>query len=297
MGTLRLIVACPGCASQFDASGLPAGSQFHCTCGRPLEVPVARPQDAAVVRCSSCGAPRQGKSPHCTFCGADFTLHERDLDTLCPKCMSRISRRARFCHACATPLTVQSQAGEATHYPCPACGATKMLASRRLDGRAFAALECGGCGGLFVGNDAFRLLAEEARKEQVSHLEHGPGGEPRYLREIPPPQKGAFYRPCPQCQKMMIRQNYGRASGVIIDLCKAHGAWFDARELDRILAWIREGGQSAAEERRAEELALAERERRLESQKSNDVVFTPVPARRPVNLLEGLIDLAIEIFH
>ena len=38
------------------------------------------------------------------------------------------------------------------------------------------------------------------------------------------------------------RRNYSGASGVIIDLCKTHGIWFDADELARILVWIRAGG-------------------------------------------------------
>ena len=41
----------------------------------------------------------------------------------------------------------------------------------------------------------------------------------------------------------MTRRNYGRDSGVILDMCREHGIWFDAEELARILVWIRAGGQ------------------------------------------------------
>lgn len=298
MTTLRLLVACPRCKQQFDASGRPVGSRFHCTCGELLAVPAPQAQDAAVVRCSSCGAPRQGRSSHCVFCSADFTLHERDLDTLCPRCMTRISRKARFCHSCATPLAVQGRAGEGTDFPCPCCGEERKLASRRIDGRSFAALECGSCGGLFIGNEAFRHLAEEARREQVSHREHrdGASGPPRYLATAPPPQEGAFYRMCPQCRKMMVRQNYGRSSGVIIDLCKAHGAWFDVQELDRILAWIRAGGLTAEHERRAQELNVAERERRLRDQRDVEMYFPETRATARGRLFTGLFEVAASLF-
>ena len=40
----------------------------------------------------------------------------------------------------------------------------------------------------------------------------------------------------------MNRRNYAGASGVIIDLCRTDGIWFDADELARILVWIRAGG-------------------------------------------------------
>ena len=69
----------------------------------------------------------------------------------------------------------------------------------------------------------------------------------------PKPQGGdSFYRPCPLCEEMMNRRNYGGTSGVIIDLCKIHGIWFDADELARILVWIRSGGVEKAREKKKE---------------------------------------------
>lgn len=63
----------------------------------------------------------------------------------------------------------------------------------------------------------------------------------------------------------MNRRNYGRKSGVIVDVCSRHGIWFDLHELDSLLRWIRQGGEervqalAAEEERRsAREKALAE---------------------------------------
>ena len=44
----------------------------------------------------------------------------------------------------------------------------------------------------------------------------------------------------------MNRQNYGRRSGVIVDVCSKHGIWFDAHELDRVVGWVREGGLAAS---------------------------------------------------
>jgi hypothetical protein len=50
----------------------------------------------------------------------------------------------------------------------------------------------------------------------------------------------------------MNRLNYGRRSGVILDVCKSHGAWFDGDELHRVLVWVRDGGTTEAEVRAAE---------------------------------------------
>jgi Zn-finger nucleic acid-binding protein len=65
---------------------------------------------------------------------------------------------------------------------------------------------------------------------------------------------------------MMYRRNYGRRSGVIIDICKKHGAWFDADELPRILSWIRSGGLAQTNEARAADAAREARvKERVES--------------------------------
>ena len=66
----------------------------------------------------------------------------------------------------------------------------------------------------------------------------------------------------------MHRRNFGRKSGVVVDTCGAHGVWFDAGELDGVLAWLRAGGA-----RRSEREAELER-RQLERQK---VLYRPLP--------------------
>lgn len=256
MPTLRLLVACPRCARQYDASERTVGSRFRCSCGEILTVPEPKPHAAAVVRCSSCGAPRQGAAAVCSFCGADFTLHEQDLDTLCPGCMARVSGRARFCHYCATPLVAEEAAGRHTERPCPVCGPESHLVSRRLGEESLAALECGRCAGLWIGKEAFELLAERARSRQLSIHGHGaPASTAPEQR-----QGGPLYRPCPLCGALMNRRNYGRRSGVIIDLCSEHGVWFDAQELDRILRWIKSGGPQKVAQQEMEELAERRRE-------------------------------------
>jgi hypothetical protein len=40
----------------------------------------------------------------------------------------------------------------------------------------------------------------------------------------------------------MPRKNWGQRSGVIVDVCSAHGIWFDADELAGVLRWVRDGG-------------------------------------------------------
>jgi Zn-finger nucleic acid-binding protein len=242
---MRFLVACPECHRQFDATGRAAGATFPCSCGATVAVPALRAHDAAVVRCSSCGAPREEPAePACRFCGAEFTLHDRDLDTICPGCMARVSGRARFCHFCGTPvLAAQAAAGE-SGYRCPSCEGERPLASRRLGRANVAIFDCDACGGVWIEKEIFEVLAERARSGQ---LPEGFGGGVPALVETAGPGQQLHYRPCVLCGALMNRRNYGRKSGVIVDVCARHGIWFDLHELDRLLRWIREGGEARAE--------------------------------------------------
>jgi Zn-finger nucleic acid-binding protein len=240
---LKFLVACSGCKRQYDAGGLKPGSKFHCSCGQTVEVPRPKAHEADVVRCSSCSAPRLKGAKACAHCGSDYTLHERDLHTICPSCMTRISDRSKFCHNCGTAIVPQGAAGQPSDTSCPVCGEQHKLNSRALGKKAVSVLECPQCAGLWIGNETFRIIAERARSK-ASATDLAPGN--KILRSVNdlPKQSGPMYRRCPECDRMMNRRNFGKGSGVIIDACKQHGIWFDAEELERVLAWIHRGGEA-----------------------------------------------------
>lgn len=241
---LRVLIACPRCHLQHDASNVASGSRFHCDCGEVLTVATSAGHDAAVVRCSSCAAPREGTASACRFCGSDFTLHEQDMHTICPACATRISDQARFCHSCATPISPQAIAGEASDRCCPACGEDRTLHSRPIDGERVSILECHQCAGIWIGHEVFRHLEETSLSKEIAW---NPSRPDTPLSGLDLPAKGTpLYRRCTECDQLMNRTNYGRRSGVIVDICRDHGIWFDHGELARILKWIREGHWTAA---------------------------------------------------
>jgi hypothetical protein len=40
----------------------------------------------------------------------------------------------------------------------------------------------------------------------------------------------------------MNRKNFGAHSGIIVDVCREHGTWFDGDELAAALEFVRAGG-------------------------------------------------------
>lgn len=237
---MHLIVTCPECRRQYNGTGQPAGARYRCHCGAALEVPKPQSHEAAVVRCSSCGAPREGEAVSCRYCAADFTLREQHLDAVCSQCLARVSSRAHFCHSCGGPVQMRT-AAEATELPCPGCAGERKLSRRQLGETNAAIFDCEVCGGIWVEKQVFEVLAERARTSTLPDLSLRPAsGHPAPAAA----KQGPFYRTCAHCGAQMNRRNWGQKSGVIVDVCQNHGVWFDLDELDRLLRWMRTGGST-----------------------------------------------------
>ncbi len=114
--------------------------------------------------------------------------------------------------------------------------------------------ECGKCHGLWIEIAAFEKICAN-REQQAVVLGRASPAPAIDLRET----TKVNYVPCPECTQLMNRINFARCSGVIVDVCKGHGTWFDQNELSRIIEFVRAGG---LEVKRAREKAELQEERR-----------------------------------
>ncbi len=73
------------------------------------------------------------------------------------------------------------------------------------------------------------------------------------------------YRSCPSCGQVMNRKNFGRRSGVIVDVCTTHGVWFDPGELTAVLEFVASGGLAESRRRDLEDARAELRRRRAEA--------------------------------
>lgn len=110
--------------------------------------------------------------------------------------------------------------------------------------------ECARCGGLWVDVAAFEQICNE--REQQAAVLGAAALVPKGAATVEPNK--VRYVPCPECGQLMNRVNFARCSGVVVDVCKGHGTWFDRNELQRIIDFIRGGGLTVSRSREKREL-------------------------------------------
>lgn len=158
---------------------------------------------------------------------------------------------SKHCQRCGAAAAV-AESKEAESRRCPRC-------QTEMDAVVIGATplrQCLKCDGLWVDVRSFeKICADHEQQSAVlgsaSAMPHDAPGKPNKVR----------YVPCPECSQLMNRINFARCSGVVVDVCKHHGTWFDRDELSAIVEFIRGGGLNEA--RAKEKIEIAEERQRL----------------------------------
>ena len=207
--------------------------------------------EASTLNCPMCGAPCASDAAACEHCGARLAA------VACPSCFGMIFNGSKFCQHCGTKIE-RTEEDVATPRPCPRCRVP--LAAIVLG--ATKALECAHCSGLWIDTATFNEICADREKQTAVIAEDAQALQPN----LPYPSLDSIhYVPCPVCAKLMNRVNFAHVSGVILDICKADGVWFDREELRRIVEFIRAGGLEVSREREREEWEAAKRKKPLAS--------------------------------
>ena len=200
--------------------------------------------EAETLKCPMCGAPAASDATACSHCGA------RLATVACPSCFGLIFEGAKFCPHCGAKVE-RTETAAADPRLCPRCR-QKMEAVTVGKARL---LECGKCEGVWIDAATLQEICAD-REEQSAVL--------GMATSLPDTADGALetvrYLPCPVCQDMMNRVNFGNCSHVIADVCGKHGTWFDRDELRKVIEFIRAGG---LEKSRARQIADLEHQRSL----------------------------------
>jgi Zn-finger nucleic acid-binding protein len=198
-----------------------------------------------------CGAAAEADAPNCLYCNA------RLATIACPSCFGMMFLGSRHCPRCGAHAERAETKTNERRFDCPRC---RVRMEALTIGKA-TLRECARCSGLWVEAAAFEEICAD-REQQAAVL-----GSP--ATKTAGAAGGAAaghvrYVPCPQCGQLMNRFNFARCSGVVVDVCKGHGTWFDRDELQRVVEFICAGGMSTARTREIEQLTEERRQLRQE---------------------------------
>jgi len=207
--------------------------------------------DAAVLKCPGCGAPARTDARACAHCGA------RLATISCPSCFGLMFESAKYCSHCGKARQ-RAERGE-TPLPCPKCDLPLGL----VELGHTPVRECVRCFGLWIDGQTFdQICTDREKQSQVlgSASERFVPGERSFDPKI-------RYVKCPSCLELMHRVNFAKSSGIIVDVCRGHGTWFDENEVQHIVQFIQAGGLDLAREKEKADLELSRR--RLESTRAD----------------------------
>ena len=237
-----MIIACPACDARYELDDAQDGKRGRCRCGTEFTIH-APPQQAGMLACPKCGAAVPESSSTCAYCAAPL------LVKACPRCLARVFEGHKHCPECGAGL--DAPAAATSTRTCPRCHvplATHMVGDVAID-------DCAQCGGSFVDRPTIERLLSERRAARATEIlgVYGDGGEAPL-----PQQQTPMYVKCPDCAQFMNRKQFATGARVVVDVCRAHGTWFDAHELPRVVRFVMSGGlDEAAKRDLAEEEARA----------------------------------------
>lgn len=150
--------------------------------------------------------------------------------------------------------------------------------------------ECTACHGVFVDQPTVQQIIDGAIAAEAL-LAALPRAELRMT--VAPGQK--MYLPCPVCSELMNRKLF--AAGLVIDVCRAHGTFFDIGELPAMIDFVLSGGLARAQQKQREqkqrEQARRERARARDDTDLGRRLMQPV---RPRDASAALVELFVDLF-
>ena len=110
--------------------------------------------------------------------------------------------------------------------------------------------QCLRCHGVWVERELIERLEKAMASDPPSAV-----GLPAEARGLPPPNQSLardFHLPCAVCDALMDVKAGG---GVVLDVCREHGIWFEAGELEPFVTWVRAGRPQSGTHHRTVPLA------------------------------------------
>lgn len=231
------LLACGSCSRQLDVRALEPGTTVRCVCDATLVVGPPKVVNVRGLACGHCGGVVEQGATSCGYCHAELSKNDLHESSLCPACAARIPADSKHCKACGVELRAAALPPLPRDGKCPRCDGA-LCVHLLPDAEVIECAE--GCGGLWCTRETFERLRRTAATSGAV-VEAAPA-PPRSA--LPAPGE-RHYIPCLTCGEMMQRRQFrhmDRPSGIVLDVCKNHGVWFDREELTAALAFVARAG-------------------------------------------------------
>ncbi|HTL33774.1 MAG TPA: zf-TFIIB domain-containing protein [Kofleriaceae bacterium] len=211
------------------------------------------------------------------------------------KCRRRRAAAARRCGTSRSKATGYNRAVN-----CPRCE-TPMKARLVAD---TAIHECPSCSGLFLTHGMIERILE-GREEVQSPYRGGALIANELLATLPhaktntlPPAGQRMYIKCPSCSTLMNRKLFATGANIVIDVCRADGAFFDVGELPAIVEFVMKGGLETAARKDASRAVEARRAKELDAklQAASPGAATMRSGSAELDAGVALVDLLFSLF-
>jgi Zn-finger nucleic acid-binding protein len=179
------------------------------------------------LHCPSCAAPVKRGWEECKYCGVPLDFSPKGKTAICPHCFAKIAADSRFCMSCGRAVKDLVEGGSSIEDRlCPRCEIP--MKSQRIS--EFQVMGCDQCDGLFVPTETFEMIQDRMDRPifPADGVRKGPLKWDNTIK----------YAKCPICKHTMARTNFAHTSGILVDICRGHGIWFDAGELEAVMQFI-----------------------------------------------------------
>lgn len=227
----------------------PAGPHPDPPVRKPTEAKGGTTEHARALRCPGCGAWLEVGARRCGFCTIELAA------VRCWRCFELSFAGSAHCAACGAKLGLEADRG-ATEACCPVC---RKEVLHLVEVGEHRIRECMGCGGVMVDHEELGSLTRKTELDAGIRLLDA-GVQKSVLTETE-----VRYRYCPDCGVILNRRNFGQRSGVVVDVCKEHGVWFDSDELTAVLAFVASGGLKEQRDRAIDDAKRELSRRRAEA--------------------------------
>jgi Zn-finger nucleic acid-binding protein len=159
------------------------------------------------------------------------------IKIVCSSCKQEFNQAMKLCPFCGAEREVTIAVKDIN---CPVCKV--QLESGEFNKENV--FSCPSCKGFWLNKTEFEILTSERNTILDDSIPK------TFLKSKF--ETRTNYVSCPVCGKIMTRVNFGRISGIIIDICGDHGAWFDAKELELIRTFVANSGLQKAQDKQIE---------------------------------------------